>query len=77
MSTASEAKPAVVVSGLRVDLEDRDVNIVDEVSFEVAPGEILGLIGESGSGKTTVGTAMLGYTRSGTEITRGSVVLDG
>ncbi|MCB1273866.1 MAG: ABC transporter ATP-binding protein [Leucobacter sp.] len=77
MSTVRETEPAVIVSGLRVDLDGREVNIVDEVSFEVAPGEILGLIGESGSGKTTVGTAMLGYTRPGTEISAGSVMIDG
>lgn len=77
MNAASVTTPAVAVSDLRVDLEDREVNIVDEVSFTVAPGEILGLIGESGSGKTTVGSAMLGFARPGTAITSGSVVIDG
>jgi oligopeptide transport system ATP-binding protein len=35
------------------------VRAVEDVSFEMAPGEVLGLVGESGSGKTTIGQAML------------------
>jgi len=35
------------------------VKVVDDVSFEIAPGEILGLVGESGCGKTTVGRMTL------------------
>ncbi len=44
-----------------------------EVSFTIAPGEILGLIGESGSGKTTVARAVMGLVRSAT----GSVRFEG
>jgi peptide/nickel transport system ATP-binding protein len=73
MSEKFAGAPAVVVEGLRVDLEDRDVNVVKDISFAIAPGEILGLIGESGSGKTTVGSAMLGFARPGTRISAGSV----
>ncbi|HEY3612186.1 MAG TPA: ABC transporter ATP-binding protein, partial [Gaiellales bacterium] len=45
----------------------------DEVSFTIAPGEVLGLVGESGSGKTTVGLALLGHTRRGAQIAGGSI----
>jgi peptide/nickel transport system ATP-binding protein len=71
-----ERKP-VVVKDLRVDLGDTGIDIVKDVSFELHPGEILGLIGESGCGKTTVASALLGYARGGAKIVRGSVSIDG
>jgi peptide/nickel transport system ATP-binding protein len=46
---------------------------VDSVSFEVAPGEVVSLIGESGSGKTTIGKMILRLT----SVTAGSIVYDG
>jgi peptide/nickel transport system ATP-binding protein len=69
MSTA----PAIVVDRLRVIVRGTTRDIVDDVSFEIAPGEVLGLVGESGSGKTTVGLALLGHTRRGVQIGGGSV----
>jgi peptide/nickel transport system ATP-binding protein len=69
----SAAEPAVEVEGLRIVLRDSEIDIVDEVSFTIAPGEVLGLVGESGSGKTTVGLALLGHTRRGAAIAAGSI----
>jgi peptide/nickel transport system ATP-binding protein len=51
--------------------------VVDGVSFTVGAGQILGLIGESGSGKTTTALALLGYTRSGVEISGGAIEVAG
>jgi len=49
--------------------------IVDDVSFAVPRGEVLALIGESGSGKTTIALSLMGYTRPGARIAGGSIRL--
>ena len=46
--------------------------IVNDVSFTIAPGEVLALIGESGSGKTTIALALMGYARHGCRIAGGT-----
>ncbi|MBY2988476.1 ABC transporter ATP-binding protein [Rhizobium leguminosarum] len=53
------------------------VTIVDGVSFDLLKGKVLGLIGESGAGKSTIGLSALAYGRGGAEITGGEVRLDG
>ncbi len=52
-----------------------DVTIVDKVSFTLKKGKVLGLIGESGAGKSTIGLATLVYGRFGCTITDGEVIL--
>lgn len=47
--------------------------LVDNLSFCVQPGEVLALIGESGSGKTTTALALMGYARHGCRISAGRV----
>ncbi|SDE98300.1 peptide/nickel transport system ATP-binding protein [Variovorax sp. CF079] len=51
--------------------------LVDALSFSVQPGEVLALIGESGSGKTTTALALMGYARHGCRISAGRVQIGG
>jgi peptide/nickel transport system ATP-binding protein len=70
----------VEVRNLRVSAKTdsgRMVEIIRNVSFDIAEGEIVALIGESGSGKTTIALTLMGYTRSGCRIVEGSVRLAG
>lgn len=53
------------------------IEIVHGVSFDLEPGKVLGLIGESGAGKSTIGLAALGYGRGGVELTGGEVWVNG
>lgn len=55
----------------------QDIEIVHGVSFDLQKGKVLGLIGESGAGKSTIGLAALAYGRGGVRITGGQVLLDG
>ncbi len=55
----------------------RDIEIVHGVDFDVAPGKVLGLIGESGAGKSTIGLSAMAYGRGGVEITGGEVWVNG
>jgi peptide/nickel transport system ATP-binding protein len=66
----------VLVNELRVVAQaagGAETAIVKDVSFRIEPGEVLALIGESGSGKTTIGLALMGYARRGCRIAGGSV----
>ncbi len=71
--------PVLVVEDLQVfyDTPAGPAKAVDGVSFSLAPGERLGLIGESGSGKTTMATALMRLTRPPGRIAGGRVLLAG
>lgn len=55
----------------------RDVTIVKKVSTTLGKGKVLGLIGESGAGKSTIGLSSLAYGRGGVQITGGEVFVNG
>ena len=55
----------------------RDVVLVDDVSVSVAKGRVLGLIGESGAGKSTIGLSAMAYGRGGVRLTGGEIWLGG
>jgi peptide/nickel transport system ATP-binding protein len=67
------------VEGLTVDFwtGSRWANVVDDVSFELKPGESYGLVGESGCGKTTTAAALLGFRRPGSRVRAGAVRFGG
>ena len=63
MSVAPSTMPALLdVTSLNVTFDTRDgpVHAVKDLSFRIAPGEVLGIVGESGSGKTQAAMAVLG-----------------
>jgi oligopeptide transport system ATP-binding protein len=68
------------LTDLTVDFSSQEgtVHAVNKVSFDVAPGELVGLVGESGCGKSVTATAILGLTRMVTNATiSGSILFEG
>ncbi len=55
----------------------RRIEIIKGVDIEIARGEIVALIGESGSGKTTIALTLMGYARPGCRISGGALLVDG
>ena len=58
-------------------LEGALVPIISNLSFDLAPGKILGLVGESGAGKTMIGRAIAQLLPPGFAVTAGSLLFDG
>ncbi|MBX3569807.1 MAG: ABC transporter ATP-binding protein [Rhizobiaceae bacterium] len=55
----------------------RTITLVHDVSLTLQRGKVLGLIGESGAGKSTIGLSSMGYGRGGVKITGGEVIING
>ena len=71
---------ALVIEGLRVEYPMADGSVLvaaDEVSLTIEPGEIHALVGESGAGKTTVGSALMGLLQAPGRIAGGSIAIAG
>jgi peptide/nickel transport system ATP-binding protein len=66
-------EPVLSVERLVIEVARTGARVVDDVSLTVGPGEVLGLAGESGCGKTTLSLALLGYTRRGLAASSGRV----
>lgn len=79
MTATADAKPILEVKNLNVhyDTGRGPAKAVNDVSFSLRAGQRLGLIGESGSGKTTMATALMRLTRHPGKIVSGSIELDG
>lgn len=75
--TRAGDQPVLSARHLIVEVAGSRARVVDGVSLDVAPGEIVGLAGESGCGKTTFSLALMGYCRRGLTITGGSISIAG
>ena len=72
-------KPVISVRNLVVEFPLRRglFTAVDDVSFDIMPGEILGVVGESGAGKSMTGAAIIGLIEPPGRIAKGEILLDG
>jgi peptide/nickel transport system ATP-binding protein len=71
--------PLLQVRNLRIEFPTRRGTLVavDEVSFDIAPGEVLGVVGESGAGKSLTGAAIIGLLEPPGRIAGGEIKLNG
>jgi oligopeptide/dipeptide ABC transporter ATP-binding protein len=77
--TKKDQKPLLEVRNLKTYFytEDGVVSAVDGVSFEVYPGEVLGLVGESGCGKSVTSLSIMRLIAPPGKIAEGEILLDG
>ena len=72
-------EPLLRVENLRVELPIRRnvLTAIDDISFTIGPGEVLGVVGESGAGKSLTGAAIIGLLEPPLRIAAGRVTLAG
>ena len=73
------SEPVLSVRNLKVAFPTRrrTLTAVDGVSFDIAAGEVLGVVGESGAGKSITGTAIIGLLERPGRIAGGEILLEG
>ena len=73
------AAPLLEVRNLRVEFPTRRGTLLalDDISFDITPGEILGVVGESGAGKSLTGAAIIGLLEPPGRIAGGQILLGG
>jgi peptide/nickel transport system ATP-binding protein len=78
-STREHSELLLEMTGLRIEAKSELGwnEIVHGVDLDLRRGEVLGLIGESGAGKSTIGLAAMGFSRDGCRISGGSITFDG
>src|SRR5688500_1004723 len=71
--------PLLEVKNLRVEFPTRRGTLValDDISFDIAPGEVLGVVGESGAGKSLTGSAIIGLLDPPGRIAAGEIRFEG
>ena len=76
---AATATPVISLKDLVVEFPTRRgvLRAIDKVSFDVAPGEILGVVGESGAGKSITGSAIIGLIDPPGRVAGGEILLKG
>jgi len=73
------SRPLLEVKQLRVEFPTRRGTLValDDITFDIAPGEILGVVGESGAGKSLTGASIIGLLEPPGRIAAGEIRLEG
>ncbi len=75
----SQNEPLLRVQNLRIEFPTRRGTLVavDDISFHIDPGEVLGVVGESGAGKSLTGAAIIGLLEPPGRIAQGEIYLEG
>ncbi|MDP6344314.1 MAG: ABC transporter ATP-binding protein [Alphaproteobacteria bacterium] len=79
MTTAPANQPLLEIRNLRIEFPTRRgiLVAVDDISLHIDPGEILGVVGESGAGKSLTGAAVIGLLEPPGRIADGQIILEG